>query len=126
MRSILYIGAILMISAGIYGFVDYRKTSQKREFSSMYQSTGIETPGKEVLPVTAATAEEEKSVLKETGASKIKTKEATDKPVARAVKKIKRSKNKELSFKKFSRAPLREEVIEPVSREDKAAPKSEQ
>lgn len=123
MRSILYIGAILMISAGIYGFVDYRKTSQKRAFSSMYQSTGIETPGKEVLPVTAA---EEKPVLKETVASQIKTKKDTDKPVARSVKKIKRSKNKELSFKKFSRAPLREEVIEPVSEEDKAAPKSEQ
>ena len=36
MKSILYVGATLMIGASIYGFVDYKKTSQKKEFSTMY------------------------------------------------------------------------------------------
>ncbi|MEO5947613.1 MAG: hypothetical protein ABIP79_12420 [Chitinophagaceae bacterium] len=36
MKSILYVGATLMIGASIYGFVDYKQTSQKKEFKSMY------------------------------------------------------------------------------------------
>jgi hypothetical protein len=36
MKSILYVGATLMIGASIYGFVDYKQTSQKKEFSNMY------------------------------------------------------------------------------------------
>ncbi len=37
MKSILYVGATLMIGASIYGFVDYKQTSQKKEFTSMYE-----------------------------------------------------------------------------------------
>ena len=36
MKSILYVGATLMIGASIYGFVEYKQTSQKKEFTSMY------------------------------------------------------------------------------------------
>ena len=36
MKSILYVGATLMIGTSIYGFVDYKQTSQKKEFTSMY------------------------------------------------------------------------------------------
>ena len=36
MKSILYVGDTLMIGASIYGFVDYKQTSQKKEFTSMY------------------------------------------------------------------------------------------
>ena len=34
----LYVGATLMIGASIYGFVDYKQTSHKKEFTSMYES----------------------------------------------------------------------------------------
>ena len=37
MKSILYVGATLMIGASIYGFVDYKSTSHKKEFTSMYE-----------------------------------------------------------------------------------------
>jgi hypothetical protein len=37
MKSILYVGATLMIGASIYGFVDYKQTSRKKEFTSMYE-----------------------------------------------------------------------------------------
>jgi hypothetical protein len=33
----LYVGATLMIGASIYGFVDYKNTSRKKEFTSMYE-----------------------------------------------------------------------------------------
>jgi phosphopentomutase len=36
MKSILYVGATLMIGASIYGFVDYNKTRNKKEFKNMY------------------------------------------------------------------------------------------
>ncbi|MEO6612650.1 MAG: hypothetical protein ABIT05_14600 [Chitinophagaceae bacterium] len=52
MKSILYVGATLMIGASIYGFVDYRQTSYKKEFTDMYveEKTGepvvVVSPGK--------------------------------------------------------------------------------
>lgn len=36
MKSILYVGATLMIGASIYGFVDYSKTRNNKEFNNMY------------------------------------------------------------------------------------------
>jgi hypothetical protein len=44
MKSILYVGATLMIGASIYGFVDYKQTSQKKEFSNMYVGEKSEEP----------------------------------------------------------------------------------
>lgn len=38
MKSILYVGATLMIGASIYGFVDYKKSSNNKEFTNMYES----------------------------------------------------------------------------------------
>ena len=37
MKSMLYVGASLMIGASIYGFVDYKQTSNKKEFTGMYE-----------------------------------------------------------------------------------------
>ena len=36
MKSILYVGATLMIGASIYGFVDYKQNMNKKEFKEMY------------------------------------------------------------------------------------------
>src|SRR5437667_12740071 len=41
MKSILYIAATLMICAGIYGFVDYKKTNRNKEFIKMYDSKEV-------------------------------------------------------------------------------------
>ena len=41
MKTILYVGATLMIGASIYGFVDYKKTSRSKEFKKMYDSKEI-------------------------------------------------------------------------------------
>ncbi len=44
MKSILYVGATLMIGASIYGFVDYKQTRNKKEFKEMYQEEKAITP----------------------------------------------------------------------------------
>ena len=44
MKSILYVGATLMIGASIYGFVDYEKTKNKKEFTDMYKETEVTEP----------------------------------------------------------------------------------
>ena len=105
MKSILYVGATLMIGASIYGFVDYKKTSQKKEFSTMY---GEEK--KKAVVVIADNKTTEPVMKKEI--------KEIEKPVAdikvpeknNAVKKVK--KKKKLSANLFSRAPIREEEIE--------------
>ena len=57
MKSILYVGATLMIGASIYGFVDYKQTSQKKEFTSMYAEE------KATEPVEITATEKTKPVL---------------------------------------------------------------
>ena len=58
MKSILYVGATLMIGASIYGFVDYKQTSQKKEFSNMY----VEEEEKVKEPVIVTTSEKKESI----------------------------------------------------------------
>src|SRR5688572_13218215 len=62
MKSILYLGAALMIGASIYGFVDYKKTNRNKEFKNMYAekevTAPITIPEKEnVVPVTEPAVE---------------------------------------------------------------------
>lgn len=44
MKSILYVGATLMIGASIYGFVDYKQTHGKKEFKEMYTADVSKAP----------------------------------------------------------------------------------
>ena len=122
MKSILYAGAALMIGASIYGFIDYRQTSHKKEFTNMYTE-------KETKPVVAAPAgnyqpkKETNTVLKlETvknnkKAEKIQNKEMLiDEAEKYAAEKkeenISKKSKRKLNTKLFSRAPLREEIEE--------------
>ena len=36
MKSMLYVGATLMIGASIYGFADFKKASHRKDFNEMY------------------------------------------------------------------------------------------
>ena len=49
MKSVLYVGATLMIGASIYGFVDYKQTSHKKEFTNMYVEEKVKEPAPEVV-----------------------------------------------------------------------------
>ena len=112
MKTILYIGATLMIGACIYGFVDYKKTSRNKEFTKMYDSKETKDPiltndkTKEMTTNTdgEATITKKDDVINEKTAIDLTLKEnssvATNKPV------------KKLSYKLFSRAPLEEKYID--------------
>src|SRR4026207_813475 len=58
MKKFLFIGAILMVGASIYGFVDYSKTKQNKRFNNLYK----ETEAKDKAAVLPAMTEEDKSV----------------------------------------------------------------
>ena len=103
MKPVLYVGAALMISASIYGFVDYKKTTRKEEFRKMYEekkeSPVITTPAVETKLVSP-----EKNAVKETQPAEKGKKTASSSFKTRKVKGAKK-----LNYKEFSRAPLREE-----------------
>ena len=128
MKSILYVGATLMIGASIYGFVDYKKTSQQKEFTGMYESNEINSPEiKEVknLPVTG---KNDPVTEKVTGKNIVPGNAVINTAVVKEATKEKKSKpvkRRKLNYKQFSRAPLREElrVINPEDQKKEEAVK---
>jgi len=68
MKSILYVGATLMVGASIYGFVDYKNTSHKKEFNNMYEDTKAVVLEKTVTDIPAI-----QTVTKTEPSSKVKT-----------------------------------------------------
>ena len=107
MKSILYVGAALMIGASIYGFVDYKKTSHKKEFIRMYEDQPSVTVADEKDPTSMHTVAEEvktAAIKKETSSNLIKEVKKTIQH--------KKMKSKKLDYKLFSRSrpPQREPV----------------
>jgi hypothetical protein len=95
MKKFLYFGAALMIVACVYGFVDYKNTSQNKEFINMYKK---ETP----TPVIQKGKPYETELTKE----KINTnKEMEDKKTT--VPNNTHAHVKKIDLRTFSRAPLR-------------------
>ncbi len=141
MKSILYVGATLMIGASIYGFADYKKSSHDKQFENMYDES------REVKPAVITTKTEEAELapadIKEVKKAPVKKrgvyKEDVPEPISpiaeeerlsasslRDIEKAevaitpsdnknvteKLKKRKKLSSKYFSRAPIREEMEE--------------
>jgi hypothetical protein len=119
MKSILYAGATLMIGASIYGFVDYKKTSRNKEFTSMYAEKKTPAPEvvmDEIIPIPAA---EKKDAVIPAANTVAKTTEPKSKAVVtkKTVKKVK--KKRTFNTRLFSRGALDERYIEPVKTEEK-------
>jgi len=127
MKSILYVGATLMIGASIYGFVDYKKKIQTNEFKKMYAAKKVADPEearnktKDFIvkkdPVNKKGVAQVNSFAKEfiTPVKKIEPESAilnssTVKENS-TEKKYNNAKKKKLSYKLFSRAPLDEKYI---------------
>jgi hypothetical protein len=147
MKSILYVGATLMIGASIYGFVDYKQTSQKKEFTNMYVEEKTKEPVvvtseekkepvaiKEVISTTKSRVTKKNAVKEEKVIAAIKPiaedekiavterKEIGESPVDIKVAKDnniekKISKKRKFSTKLFSRGALDERYIEPKKAE---------
>jgi hypothetical protein len=120
MKSILYVGAVLMTGACIYGFVDYRKVNNNKEFKSLYRS---ETAASKTSP-----SEGQVSDLKNIEKVNQKTIPAVpvsatklvagDKPEPSKLKEVKlteskrkATKRKKLNYKLYSRAALEERPV---------------
>jgi len=141
MKSILYVGATLMIGASIYGFVDYKQTSSKKEFKKMYTEEKIIEP--EVVTIIEkndvvkndVVEKEKNTVIKKQDDKKnqpdeeimsIKpiadedlltttdpiTIEKTDVNIAPTKRNVMVRKARKFDSRLFSRAPLREEYVE--------------
>jgi hypothetical protein len=134
MKSILYVGATLMIGASIYGFVDYKNTSQQKEFSSMYDEEKKTSPVTEEKvisePVDKKLIAEKKAGDKHEIAVTVKdTKESKPAVTKKSKPVVKKAKKKKFDHRIFSRAPLRDEEInmpELVKPEEKKIEKKEQ
>ena len=85
MKSILYVGATLMIGASIYGFVDYKNTSRKKEFRSMYENQEKILPApleeKKVNDIIPAKEVSEKADVKKSEVKTTNIKKETEVPV---------------------------------------------
>jgi hypothetical protein len=104
MKPLLYIGAALMIGAGIYGFVDYKKKNQSKEFQSLYR----EEQKKEVQePVTTDVAPA--AIPAPVVTEKIETVVVNRETVADRKHVVKKPR-KRLNAKLYSRAALEEEI----------------
>ena len=86
MKSVLYVGAALMIGASIYGFVDYKNTSHKKEFTGMYEEKKLaqpvlshETEKKPEVTVATNTVTNKKAVNKKV--AKKKASKIADDPI---------------------------------------------
>lgn len=112
MKSILYVGATLMIGAGIYGFVDYKKANQNKEFRSLYNEAHEKEPAAKTKPVVG----KEPGIKPMPQNESISPAEKKQAPLANkgtentAGKKIK--KRKKVNYKAFSRAPMTEFTLE--------------
>jgi hypothetical protein len=116
MKSILYAGATLMVAASIFGFVDYKKTSNKKEFTTMYEEKKIiepiiDTDEKDIVTkieetkITANAAETKKAGVKKALSKKKKAVTLT-------------KKKRKFDTKLFSRGGLDERFIEPKKIEE--------
>jgi hypothetical protein len=123
MKSILYLGAVLMTGACIYGFVDYKKASNSKEFKSLYHSRTASTKAalspQEESGIKTIQKVNEKSMAVPAG--KLVAGDELEpakefKEVKSADSKRKASKRKKLNYKLYSRAAL-EEYIPPVVEE---------
>ncbi len=121
MKSILYVGATLMIGASIYGFVDYKQTSSKKGFANMYS----EEKSKEAelinnKKVEGPLTKKEEMILTEKKEVVKKDLFAGAKAVKNIVSKRKTAAKKKKYFnrKMFSRGALDERYIEPKKIEE--------
>ena len=112
MKSLLFIGATVMVGAGIYGFVDFKKKEQSAAFKSLYKEEKpvVQPPAPEVVtfqvPNAVATAIEEKEPVVE----------------KKVIKKNAKNKPKKFLPRDFSRAKIGDEVLEEVPLEEVPAP----
>ena len=121
MKTILYVGAALMIGASIYGFVDYRKTNRNKEFTKMYKEKKVSKP-EMVVSEKKITPAENKQITEKEPEKTVSV--ATTAKENSTEKNIKHKKRK-FRLQEFSRAPLDERYIKEEIKMETPKKKSE-
>ena len=107
MKSLLFIAAALMVGAGIYGFVDYKKKEQSKAFKALYkeEKPAVQQPSPEIItaPVPVMAVSEETVANTKSIASK-------------------KGKHKRIKYTQFSRAIPKEGTVEEMEIEEPAPP----
>jgi hypothetical protein len=104
MKAILYVGGALMVAAGIYGFIDYKKSSHDKNFKTLYENkkeVAVPAERKET-----GTAKEEPAKVAAVKNKELNQNSTVDK------KSVVVKKKRKVSLDKFSRAPLDEKYLE--------------
>lgn len=124
MKAILYVGGALMVAASIYGFVDFKKSSQSKNFRNLYEDKKEITIPKERQELNVTKEEPVKATdVKTQTETASKNEEVKNKANATTEKKPVLKKKRKISAEKFSRAPLDEKylkekvLIEPKKKE---------
>ncbi len=136
MKSILYVGATLMIGAGIYGFVDYKKTNHNKELVRMYDSKETTELVSDIKRTENTTEKKEPEIKEKAGVKKlipkkdeiIEGKVINKEPVITKDETMLEKKmsdvslnevvsrndkrTKKINYKLFSRAPLERKYLE--------------
>lgn len=108
MKKFLLVGTVLMVGVSIYGFVDYSKTKQSKEFSKMYDepvvknAEDITTKNEPVISKEEIVVEKKEAVKN----SNVSKPAFVKKPVKRKIQ-----KPRKVNYKSFSRGSLREEAV---------------
>ena len=110
MKSILYVGATLMIGASIYGFVDYNKTRNKKEFKNMYVEKEVTQPVDE-KEKSLAHIEKIETPANEKIAGDDKTTMNNTTIATNTIAKAKKPRKRTFSTRLFSRGALDEKYI---------------
>jgi len=110
MKSILYVGATLMIGASIYEFVDYNNNYNKKEFKNLYAEKEITQP---VVEKKKASANTEKVEIISENKTIAAEKQVTDNSTKVNSKEVKTKKHNKRVFKPelFSRGALDEKYF---------------
>ena len=105
-----------MIGASIYGFVDFKKTNHRKEFTKMYDAKDapVVTPIKKNEPVIneKIVVGEELPAKSEKVIEETKTVTLVSANESHSEKKFKHPKKKKLNYKLYSRAALEERYID--------------
>jgi hypothetical protein len=117
----LYIGATLMVGASIYGFIDYKKSTNEKKFRTLYdnkEQAAVPTKEKELNSVR----EESVTTVAE---AKEKTSPVPPVPEATPKKLNVGKKKKKITYKQFSRGRIDEKILkeEPKAEATKESPK---
>jgi len=126
MKSILYVGATLMIGASIYGFVDYNKTRNKKEFKDMYAEKEITQPVVE-KKLSLVNTEKIKIPVDDKKTAEVNTTVSNTAKTEKPVVKVKKQKKRTFSTRLFSRGALdekyiKEDTIKPEEPKSKTEP----